>query len=68
MILNILDKIVSVVDKVITGNFELTRDEIEKRIEKLQARRRRINDELERAHAKMYRKGWVSPERMKEDL
>lgn len=68
MILNIIEKLLSGVDKVISGNFELSKEELEKRISKLQERRRRINRELEEAHNKMYVKGWVSPERQKEDL
>ncbi len=68
MILNLIEKLVGAVDKVISGNFTLTKEELETRIAKLEERKRRIALELEEARTKQYMRGWVPPERQKEDL
>lgn len=68
MIFGFIEKLVGVVDKVVSGNFELSKEELEVKIAKLEERKRKIARELEIARTKQYMRGWVSPERQKEDL
>lgn len=68
MFLNIFDKVVGLVDRVISGNFSLTREELEKRISKLEERKRRISRELEEARHRQYVRGWQTDEQRKENL
>lgn len=68
MIIGLIEKLVGVVDKVISGNFELSKEELEVKIAKLEERKRRIARELEIARTKQYMRGWVAPERQREDL